>query len=92
MRGLLRGEQVSYRGTTLQMLSAPRNVPMYVAAAGPKMLRMAARVADGIIIGSGILPEVIEDTLDTIRTSAAAPSARSSSAVSLSKPPTRWRG
>lgn len=71
VRGLLRGEEVSYRGATLQMLSEARDVPMYVAAAGPKMLRMAARVADGIIIGSGILPEVIEDTLKTIREGAA---------------------
>ena len=71
VRGLLRGEEVSYRGATLQMLSEPREVPMYVAAAGPKMLRMAARVADGIIIGSGILPEVIADTLSTIEAGAA---------------------
>lgn len=70
VRGLLRGEVVGYRGTTLQMFTEPRRVPIYVAAAGPKMLRMAARVADGIIIGSGILPEVIEDTLNTIRTGA----------------------
>ncbi len=71
VRGLLRGEEVSYRGARLQMFSEPRDVPMYVAAAGPKMLRMAARVADGIIIGSGILPEVIADTLNTIGSAAA---------------------
>ncbi len=71
VQGLLRGEEVNYRGAKLQMFSEPRNVPMYVAAAGPKMLRMAARVADGIIIGSGILPEVIEDTLNTVREGAA---------------------
>lgn len=69
VQGLLRGDEVSYRGATLQMFTEPRRVPIYVAAAGPKMLRMAAWVADGIIIGSGILPEVIED--NTIRTGAA---------------------
>lgn len=66
VRGLLAGEQVTYRGAPLQMFWEPRVVPMYVAAAGPKMLRMAGRVADGVIIGSGILPEVVEHTLELI--------------------------
>lgn len=66
VRGLLAGERVTYRGAELKMHWAPRAVPMYVAAAGPKMLRMAGRVADGVIIGSGILPEVIEHTLEQI--------------------------
>jgi 5,10-methylenetetrahydromethanopterin reductase len=67
VRGLLRGEPVTYRGSELRMFSEPRHVPIYLAAAGPKMLRMAGRVADGVIIGSGVLPEVIEHTLGLIR-------------------------
>ena len=70
VRGLLQGEKMEYRGARLQMFTPPRRVPMYVAAAGPKMLRMAGRVADGVIIGSGILPEVIADTLGHIRAGA----------------------
>jgi 5,10-methylenetetrahydromethanopterin reductase len=66
VRGLLAGERVMYGGAPLQMFWEPRVVPMYVAAAGPKMLRMAGRVADGVIIGSGILPEVVEHTLELI--------------------------
>jgi 5,10-methylenetetrahydromethanopterin reductase len=58
---------VEYRGAELRMFSEPRRIPIYVAAAGPKMLRMAGRVADGVIIGSGILPEVIAQTLGQIR-------------------------
>jgi 5,10-methylenetetrahydromethanopterin reductase len=60
VRGLVRGEQVTYRGSKLQMFTEPRDVPIYVAAAGPRMLRMAGRVADGVIIGSGFLPEVVQ--------------------------------
>ena len=67
VRALLHGEEVEYRGAKLRMFSEPRRIPIYVAAAGPKMLRMAGRVADGVIIGSGILPEVIADTLGHIR-------------------------
>lgn len=66
VRGLLRGETVQYRGAPLQMFWEPRDVPIYVAAASPKMLRMAGRVADGVIIGSGFLPEVVEHTLEVI--------------------------
>lgn len=66
VRGLVRGERVRWQGTDLQMFREPRDVPIYVAAAGPKMLRMAGRVADGVIIGSGILPEVIDHTLGLI--------------------------
>jgi 5,10-methylenetetrahydromethanopterin reductase len=67
IRSLLRGEKVAYRGSTLQLFSEPRHIPIYVGAAGPKMLRMAGRVADGVIIGSGILPEVIKHTLAQIQ-------------------------
>jgi len=67
LRGLLAGEEVEYRGAKLQMFREPRRVPIYVAAAGPRMLRMAGRLADGVIIGSGILPEVIEATLGHLR-------------------------
>lgn len=71
VRGLVRGAPVTYRGKDLQMFREPRNIPVYVAAAGPKMLRMAGRVADGVIIGSGILPETIEHTLTLIGEGAA---------------------
>lgn len=67
VRGLLAGREVEYQGSTLRMFSEPRHVPIYVAAAGPKMLRMAGRVADGVIIGSGILPDVVAGALDHIR-------------------------
>ena len=71
VRGLVRGERVTWQGTPLQMFTEPREVPVYVAAAGPKMLRMAGRVADGVIIGSGITPEVVENTLRLIAEGAA---------------------
>lgn len=71
VRGLLRGDEVDYQGTKLSMFREPRNVPMYVAAAGPKMLRMAGRVADGVIVGSGVLPEVVEQARTHIAEGAA---------------------
>ena len=71
VRGLVRGERVTWGGAELEMFAEPREVPVYVAAAGPKMLRMAGRVADGVIIGSGILPEVVAHTLELLGQGAA---------------------
>lgn len=35
-------------------------VPVYVAAAGPRAMRMAGRVADGVILGSGLEARVLQ--------------------------------
>jgi 5,10-methylenetetrahydromethanopterin reductase len=47
---LLTGELVTFDGHGTH-LKAPRSVPVYLAATGPKMLRLAGRVADGAILG-----------------------------------------
>ncbi len=41
-------------------------MPIHIAAEGPRTLRLAGEVADGVIIGTGLLPEVIGDTLGFI--------------------------
>jgi 5,10-methylenetetrahydromethanopterin reductase len=45
-------------------------VPLYLVAEGPRMLRMAGEIADGVFIGSGLTPEVVTETLSTIRSGA----------------------
>jgi 5,10-methylenetetrahydromethanopterin reductase len=45
-------------------------VPIYIGATGPKALRLAGRVADGVVIGAGIRPEVIHDSLAAVRAGA----------------------
>jgi 5,10-methylenetetrahydromethanopterin reductase len=47
---LLAGELIMLDGHETR-LKAPRPVPVYLAATGPKMLRLAGRVADGVILG-----------------------------------------
>ena len=56
LKGLLRGDQVEWEGGAIQMLQrpgfgAPRpiEVPFVVAAAGPKGIAVAERVADGVL-------------------------------------------
>ncbi|MEK7872487.1 MAG: LLM class flavin-dependent oxidoreductase [Chloroflexota bacterium] len=64
-----RGE-TQWQGKTIKLSIAKRRVPVYVAASGPRTLRMAGRVADGVIIGTGVLPEVVEDSLAELRAGA----------------------
>lgn len=56
IRGLLAGKRVSYDGELFRIQKfglregpAPREIPIYLAALNPKMMALAARVADGFV-------------------------------------------
>jgi alkanesulfonate monooxygenase SsuD/methylene tetrahydromethanopterin reductase-like flavin-dependent oxidoreductase (luciferase family) len=55
-RRLLAGETVNYEGTALSLHGASLNtpelppVPVYIAALGPQMLRLAGETADGVLL------------------------------------------
>lgn len=59
IRGFLAGEPVEYQPGVRVALWCRRPVPIYLAAEGPRTLRLAAELADGVILGSGILPETL---------------------------------
>ncbi|MHB8246005.1 MAG: LLM class flavin-dependent oxidoreductase [Acidimicrobiales bacterium] len=71
VRGLLRGETVDYLGRSVHVRWCRREVPIFVSAEGPRMLRLAGRIADGVIVGTGLLPEVIASSLAAIEEGAA---------------------
>ncbi len=57
VRGLLRGEEVSYRGKAITVSRAslggaapPGKAPIYIAALGPRMLQLAGEMADGVLL------------------------------------------
>lgn len=55
LRRLLAGETVDFEGTAItlrgvQLGSRPASVPLYLAALGPQMLRLAGRHADGVAL------------------------------------------
>src|SRR5712692_8613272 len=50
IRDLAAGEEVMYDGTPIQLKWAQGSLPIWVAAYGPKALRMAGRVADGVVL------------------------------------------
>src|SRR5262245_4610446 len=51
---------------------ASRRVPVYLAAEGPRTLELAGRVADGVIVGLGLTPDVVERSLAAIERGARA--------------------
>jgi|Deesub1362A_J573_1020465.scaffolds.fasta_scaffold00023_64 5,10-methylenetetrahydromethanopterin reductase len=58
IRGLLRGERVNYNGRIYKIpgvalnIKADREIPVYVGAQGPRMLEMAGRVSDGVLVNA----------------------------------------
>ena len=64
------GEFVSATGTA-RVPWAQRRIPIYLATGGPKGLRLAGRLADGVIIETGVLPEIVDDSLAHLAAGAA---------------------
>lgn len=66
VRRLLAGEMCDL-GTARSRLRDPRpEVPLYLAASGPRNLRLAGELADGVILLSGVFPEGLAASLDSI--------------------------
>ena len=70
VRRLLRGEQVAFENGAqgdITWLDEPVDVPIVVAASGPRMTRAAVRFADGVILHQGISPELLGRALGWAR-------------------------
>jgi len=69
VKALLRGEPATYRGETFTQAWSnwsPREVPVYVACSGPRVLSMASRVADGVVVTMGFAPDDVARIQATI--------------------------
>jgi 5,10-methylenetetrahydromethanopterin reductase len=66
VRGLLATGEATYQGRRQQVrwagTAVRRRVPISICAEGPRMLHLGGRIGDGVIAGTGLLPEVIRDT------------------------------
>ena len=70
-RALLRGEPVAVGAKDLARLPHARPVPVWIAAGGPRMLRAAGRVADGVFIRVGTSGANLEAAIEAVRAGAA---------------------
>ncbi|MBM7517073.1 LLM class flavin-dependent oxidoreductase [Nocardioides nitrophenolicus] len=73
IRRLVRGEDVAY-GEAVARLRDPRpaGVPIHVAATGPRNLRLAGEIADGVILLSGVAAAPLERAVAAVREGAEA--------------------
>jgi 5,10-methylenetetrahydromethanopterin reductase len=71
VRALLDGEAVEVGAARPARLPHHRPVPIWIAAGGPRTLRMAGGVADGVFIRVGTHPANIARSLEAIRAGAA---------------------
>ena len=67
MKALLRGQHVEWQGREIHTQWVPRPLPVYIAAEGPKTLELAGEVADGVICGLGLEPEIVARCLEHLR-------------------------
>lgn len=72
LHDLLAGKETAWGTGHIHANWIPRPVPIYLAAEGPKTLRLAGEIADGVIVGTGLLPAVIADSRARIRAGAEA--------------------
>ena len=76
LRDLLARGEATYQGRPQRVRWAgsavrPR-IPISICAEGPRMLHLGGRIGDGVIAGTGLLPEVIRDTIARIHAGARA--------------------
>jgi 5,10-methylenetetrahydromethanopterin reductase len=69
LRTLLQGQEVIKRGVKIKLRKIPDSfgVPIYIAATGPKMLRLAARLGDGVIMMIGSDRRLIRYAIENVR-------------------------
>ncbi|ETW99654.1 LLM class flavin-dependent oxidoreductase [Candidatus Entotheonella palauensis] len=68
LRQLMSGEAVEVGQGTMRLdWLEPQRIPIIIGASGPKLLRLAGKVADGAIILVGTAPEYLQGALDCIR-------------------------
>jgi 5,10-methylenetetrahydromethanopterin reductase len=76
IRALFTMEEVSYQGEFVNLDkvrldvaygdTAPREIPIYIGATGPKMLALAGELADGVVLNYVVPPQYIRDAVDTV--------------------------
>ena len=68
-RRLLAGQEVEFqRGVSgrVAYLDGPTGIPIYFAVSGPRITKSAGRVADGVLLHYGAVPEQVKDGLELV--------------------------
>lgn len=75
IRNLLARGEATYQGRPQRVRwnggAIRQRIPISICAEGPRMLHLGGRIGDAVIAGTGLLPEVINDTVARIQAGAA---------------------
>jgi 5,10-methylenetetrahydromethanopterin reductase len=63
VRALQARREAEWRGRTARLTWAPRAVPIYLSAEGPRTLQLAGEIADGVIVNVGLEPGLVRDAV-----------------------------
>ncbi|MDH3598555.1 MAG: LLM class flavin-dependent oxidoreductase [Candidatus Tectomicrobia bacterium] len=67
MRALLAGETVDFNGTPGKLdFASGRDIPIIMAASGPKSIELAGEVADGVLVLVGFTPGIVKLVLERL--------------------------
>ena len=70
VRELLETGRSVWEDRPLRMAWGHGRVPVYLAASGPRMLELAGEIADGVIINTGLAPDIVRDSIARVRAGA----------------------
>jgi len=74
VRDLLAKGEATYQGRPQRVRWAStvtrQRIPIFICAEGPKMLHLGGRIGDGVTAGTGLLPDVIKDTIARVHAGA----------------------
>lgn len=78
LRSLWSGEPVHYEGTRFRlngarmMFKPPKPIPVYLAPMQEKMLQLAGKIGDGVVLSAGLSVDTVRRSLQHVRTGEAA--------------------
>jgi 5,10-methylenetetrahydromethanopterin reductase len=67
IRELLQTGRSIYNGAPCVLTWFRGRIPIYLAASGPKTLQLAGEIADGVVINTGLTPEIIRDSIAQVK-------------------------
>ncbi len=82
IRALLAGDEATFGDTTVRLRDPYADVPVLVAASGPRNLRLAGEIADGAVLLSGVSTSLLTRAVGLVREGAEA-AGRDASSVEI---------
>ena len=70
IRELMTSGSAMYQGKKATLTWSRTRVPIFLAASGPKTLHLAGQIADGVVIRTGITPEIIRHSIAQVHAGA----------------------